>query len=506
MAIVKKRLVLGPVTRMCAVLTSLSWVVAPTGCGAQHGQHGSGRGTASSYLTDITGESELTTWDCVGDPCPWGQLTSNHALAWPASVAPIAARLGYAVSPAAYLPAELANGMTLSIESGSAGVFAGEPDAEGHTFLTTISPGQSYFVSGLLAGEVLSVQSDDSFEYRVTKPDPGESPDAGPTPDAEEEDPTPDAGSDETPPTGSGIASQTVTWTCTGSPCPFGESTSNPAIVWPADVGASSARLGYTVSAAIYLPASRANGVSVSVEVGAANILAGPPDASGHRFLGTVSAGQTFHVNGIVSGEVLSVQGDDDFLYRVILPAPTDPEDDPPPGDVIHSVPAFWRCNVPDCFGAPWTAAVINWPPSAAFQNNDRSGSQSRSVFGADNTPLFPYMQSWAEGCEVTVVSGVVLIVEWERGTDVWRETWLQPGESHTIHLVPPEDGAMIETFDGSPGFSVTLRNCNPPPPPSNALRATSAPIKRAKRARVDPSAAGLREGAPRRAGPTTRD
>jgi hypothetical protein len=85
-------------------------------------------------------------------------------------------------------------------------------------------------------------------------------------------------------------------------------------------------------------------------------------------------------------------------------------------------------------------------------------------VYSADGTPLYPYMGSWAQSCEVTAESGVVQIIEWQRGTDVWRETWLYPRQSHVIDLVSPEDGAMIETYDGSPGFSVSLRNCTPQP------------------------------------------
>jgi hypothetical protein len=142
--------------------------------------------------------------------------------------------------------------------------------------------------------------------------------------------------------------------------------------------------------------------------------------------------------------------------------APADPDDDP--GEVIPSTQAFWRCNTPDCSGPDWTGAVIAWPASAAYQSNSRSGDQSRSVFSADGTPLYPYMRDWAQGCKVTAESGTVLIIEWQRGTDVWRETWLEPRQSHVINLVPPEDGAMIETFEGSPGFSVSLKDCTPPP------------------------------------------
>ena len=58
---------------------------------------------------------------------------------------------------------------------------------------------------------------------------------------------------------------------------------------------------------------------------------------------------------------------------------------------------------------------------------------------------LYPYMGSWATGCQVTAVSGIALIIEWQRGTDVWRRTYLQPGQSHIIASISPEDGAMIE-------------------------------------------------------------
>jgi hypothetical protein len=123
-------------------------------------------------------------------------------------------------------------------------------------------------------------------------------------------------------------------------------------------------------------------------------------------------------------------------------------------------------CNIEDCSGPEWLGAVIDWPSWAAYQSNARSGDQSRSVFAADDTPLYPYMGSWANGCKVTARTGNVLIIEWERGRDNWRETWLNPGESHTITLTYPEDGAMIEAEDGSPGFTADLENCTPQPLP----------------------------------------
>ncbi len=71
-------------------------------------------------------------------------------------------------------------------------------------------------------------------------------------------------------------------------------------------------------------------------------------------------------------------------------------------------------------------------------------------------------MGAWANGCTVTATAGQVLIIEWQRGTDVWREIWLREGQSHVISLTGPEDGAMIEAEDNSPGFSATLTNCIP--------------------------------------------
>lgn len=62
------------------------------------------------------------------------------------------------------------------------------------------------------------------------------------------------------------------------------------------------------------------------------------------------------------------------------------------------------------------------------------------------------------------------------RGAGRWCWSWimgvaanagcLAAGQSHTVHLVAPEDSAMIETYDGVPGFRVALRNCTPQPLP----------------------------------------
>ncbi|HEX3765851.1 MAG TPA: hypothetical protein VHW23_44445 [Kofleriaceae bacterium] len=408
------------------------------GCGVTSSEP-SGASTASA-LTDLTGQSEMATWTCTGDPCPWGSSLGNPVLAWPADTEPVATRLGYTVSPAAYLPAERANGLIVAIDSGTASLYAGEPQADSHAWIATLSAGDSYQVTGLAPDDVLSVQSDGDFTYHLTFGDP--------------------------PPSDPATASQTATWTCTGDPCPWGDAMTGEAVVWPDDAGAIDSRLGYTVSPAIYLPAARANGAHIEVDTGSADAYAGRPDDDAQRSLGTISAGQPLDVTGLVDGEVLSVQSDAPFTYRAQLGAPDDPPPPPPSGDVIQAIPALWDCDIPECTGDPWTGAVITWPAWAAYQNNARAADQSRSVFAADGTPLYPYMGAWADGCEVTAVTGPVLIIEWQRGTDEWRETPLASGQSHTIHLVPPEDNAMIETYDDVSSFSVTLNDCTPQPPP----------------------------------------
>jgi len=391
-------------------------------------------GEARHVLEELSETSQVVTWTCTASPCPWGDSLANPAIAWPTSAEPTATRLGYTASPAPYLSADQANGATVSITSGTASLYAGVLVVDSHRLLATLSAGQLYQVTGLASDEVLSVQSSAAFQYQVT-PAPAPDPDVA------------------------ALNSQTATWTCTDSPCPWGTTLTGHALAWAADAGAISKRLGYTVSPAIYLPASRANGTAIAIVTGQVGVYAGRPHDSVHRQIASLSAGQSFEVSGLSSGEVLSVQSDAPFSYRVQLCDPTDPTTGE---DVVHAIAASWVCNIPACSGDPWTGAVINWPDWAAYPDNARAGFQSRSVFASDNTPLFPYMGRWAEGCEVTDVSGPVLIIEWQRGTDVWRETLLQPGQSHTIHLVPPEDGAMIETLDAVSSFSVSLKHCTP--------------------------------------------
>jgi hypothetical protein len=276
-----------------------------------------------------------------------------------------------------------------------------------------------------------------------------------------------------------------ATWTCTGDPCPWGASLSNYAIAWPASIQPVAKRLGYAVSLPIYAPAVEANGMTIAVTTGKAELHAGKPDDPNHRLLASVPAGQRYQVTGLTAGEVLSAQSDAAFRYRLTLsdhrtptppaappdqakpgPPPERPAPPPPsgpPGPVLHAEHALWRCHrTPGCFSEPWKGAVIPWPAWSAHQSNGRGGNVLRFVHASSGAPLYPYIGAWADGCEVTVVSGAVSVVEWKRGAAEWRQTKLGPGEVHIIHLAPTEDGALIESQQGTFDFSVTLRSCTP--------------------------------------------
>lgn len=88
----------------------------------------------------------------------------------------------------------------------------------------------------------------------------------------------PDAGSRLGPLDGiAGVSIDTV-WTCTGAPCPWGASLHNQAIVWPLVVGPSYARIGYTASAAAYLPLEQAEHLEIHVIRGSAQVHIGRPE------------------------------------------------------------------------------------------------------------------------------------------------------------------------------------------------------------------------------------
>jgi hypothetical protein len=179
--------------------------------------------------------------------------------------------------------------------------------------------------------------------------------------------------------------------------------------------------------------------------------------------LATLTAGQSHHIKNLGVDEVVSVQSTTPFAY-VITPRRTPLPPPPPEPVLVDAISAYWRCNVSNCSYDDWVGHVVTWPVWAAHHSNARSGFNARTVHSADGKPLYPYMGRWADGCEVTAVAGTVLIIEWKRGTDVWRETFLQPGDTYVINLMGAEDSAMIESPGPGPAFTASLRYCNPVP------------------------------------------
>jgi hypothetical protein len=333
-----------------------------------------------------------------------------------------------------------------------------------------LKAGKSYLISGVGAGEVVSVQDDAAFTYSLAGPSvPTTTTTLPPTTTTLPPTTTTPPSTTTPPPPHGATPSQLVEWTCTGSPCPWGPSTDGHAVVWPAELAPTNQRLGYTVSAGIYLPGSAANGVRVSMLSGGASVYAGAPNGSSHRRLAVVGAGESYVVSGVGTTEVVSVQDVDSFTYHLtVAPAPPPSDDctDPTVCDPVDSINALWRCNVPSCSGADWEGGVIAWPSWSAYESNNRNGDVSRTVYSLDGEVLYPYMGSWASGCEITVVEGEVLVVEWERGSDTWESRRLGPGDTHTITLTAPQDGALIETPDTPTHFAISLDNCTPQPVP----------------------------------------
>lgn len=423
------------------------------------------------------------TWTCTGDDCPWGSPFTGYALEWPITSNAAAIRRGYTASTGVYLPDGFGNDATISITSGIASIWAGKPNDATHRLIATLSAGDSASVSGLELGEVLSVQSVNAFSATYSLGDPATNGGSTTVPTGPGPGPGPE------PAVGIPLSAANVTWSCTAGNCPWGSPLSNFATVWPADRNPGVSRLGYSTSGGVYLPDGYANDAMITITSGFASLYAGNPNDTSHRLIASLYAGESFVVSGLALGEVLSIQDTNAFNVAVVFgdpatnggntsipggaepnpdpdPDPTpDPVPDPGTGVVYNSVESNWRCNIPDCDVPDWQASVIDFPPWSAYSSNDRSGWNSRTTYADDGRLLYPYMGAWADGCQITVLTGTVLIIEWERGTDVWRETILYPGQSHTINLIGNEDGALIETLDGRGlDFSISLSSCEPQP------------------------------------------
>ncbi|WP_134130678.1 PKD domain-containing protein [Kribbella pratensis] len=388
--------------------------------------------------------SVVATWSCTSSPCPWGPSDTSNTAVWPAAAEPVRARYGYTVSHDVYAPVSKVAGWKITVTSGSATVYAGPADGS-HSSLAALQTGDSYTVSSTLSSSsIVSVQDGGSFEYTITPGTPTD------------------------PPPASGDSSVLATWNCTSSPCPWGPSDTSNTAVWPAAAEPVRARYGYTVSHDVYAPVSKVAGWKITVTSGSATVYAGPADGS-HSSLAALQTGDSYTVSSTLSSSsIVSVQSGSPFEYAFV---PGEPGPPPPPActdpttcDPVSWVNARWRYAGTGEDPGDWYGGVITWPVGTAYQGNGRAGYNARTVYSESGVPLYPYMGAWADGCTVRVVTGRALIIEWERGTDVWRETLVYAGQAHTISLSGSEDGAMIETNNDLEPFTVSMSNCTPRP------------------------------------------
>jgi hypothetical protein len=225
--------------------------------------------------------------------------------------------------------------------------------------------------------------------------------------------------------------------------------------VWPTSAGATKAWLGYTASKGIYLAAGRANGAIIWIDSGSATIYAGRPSSSDVRELATLNAGGSHTVAGVATDEVLSVRSNTAFTYTAYIPPPPATE---VPGQVVQMTRTHWRCNTTGCTDPEEVGYAITWPSTSAYSFNNRP-EWSRTTYNDAGQLVYPYMGSWANGCDITAQGADVAVIEWKRGSSSWQTTYLTPGQRVVIKLEAPEDGAIIEGLAGS---SIILRTCTP--------------------------------------------
>jgi uncharacterized repeat protein (TIGR01451 family) len=357
---------------------------------------------------------------------------------------PSSQRFGYTTSQPVYVSGSTALGVRVTITSGSAQVYAGAPDATSHRVLASLSGGQSYQIAGVSASEIVSVQSSTAFSYTVASAAPPS-------------------------------ADVAVTLSDSPDPVQVGQT-----LTYTISVRNNGPDTASAVTLTDTLPAG-VSFVSATPSQGSCSGTSTLSCALG-TLANTATATVTLRVNPTTTNTALAntasatttttdpTTNNNSATTTTTVQATTTTCSDPLSCQIVTSVTGYWKCDVSNCFGDPWVAELITWPSWAAYANNARTGFYSRTVYSASGAKLYPYMGAWADGCEVTAVTGTVLIVEWQRGTDQWRGTFIDPGETHVINLVGSEDNALIESADNAPQFSVRLRNCTPPPPDPAAL------------------------------------
>ncbi|UMG91544.1 hypothetical protein [Nocardioides sp. TF02-7] len=386
--------------------------------------------------------SVFVTWDCTGSPCPWGGQTTGHAVAWPAEVAPVRNRHGYTTSAGVYAPGATTSGYQVSVHTGSARVYAGEPDGA-HRLVASVAAGGTTTLPVVAAGEVFSVQADGPFTYTLT---PGTPP--APDPDAPR-------------------SSAYVTWDCTGTPCPWGGQTAGHAVVWPVELSPVRERHGYTTSAGVYVPAQSVAGFEVSVHTGSAKVYAGEPDGS-HRLVASIAAGGTTTLPVVAAGEVFSVQADDPFTYTLAPGTPPDPDPDPEPepdpAAPRSSAQVTWDCTGSPCpWGAQTSGHAAVWPAEVAPIRNRHGYTTSAGVYAPGQN---------VAGHRVSVHTGSARVYAGEPDGSHRLVASVPAGGTTTLPAIGAGEVFSVQADDA---FTYTLTAGTVPQPDPNAPRSSAS-------------------------------
>jgi len=206
------------------------------------------------------------------------------------------------------------------------------------------------------------------------------------------------------------------------------------ALVWPVDRESTTAHLGYTASASVYLFGSRANGADIWIDTGTATVQAGLPGDVWFRTLSTVHAGSSFHVSGVGFGEVLSVQSDQPFSYRIIVPPPTPPAGGPPVNegegttDAGNSVTVALRSRRAELLQRRLDGRDHLMAVGVGAPGQLPSGQPGATGLRVGRHTAVSIHGPVGRGCEVTGTSGITRVIEWQHGASQWRDTWLYPG------------------------------------------------------------------------------
>lgn len=159
-----------------------------------------------------------------------------------------------------------------------------------------------------------------------------------------------------------------VSYTCTGSPCPWGQPQEYH-LEWP-EYGVNQ-RLGYTLSHDIYLPAANAVSVTIEITAGSATLYAVEALTSTNDYeITTLTTGQAYTIteSDVVAPEHIQLHSFFPFSYIIY---PVEPEPPLLPTATSTAIPSVFF-NTTDIMSV--TQLLANKQTTAWAQDDDETG------------------------------------------------------------------------------------------------------------------------------------